>query len=187
MKCDIKNNSDLNIDGIEHLIQDLFSHANDVLGFNSAPTNKLLSEPTNYGVLKKTAQYDPETSHITIYVDGRHVKDILRSMAHELVHHSQNEKGELDGKNVRQGDTDFDEIEGAAYLIGNRDIFRKWEDGVKEQHPTIYNERRIHKMSIKDWKNQELNRLLMEKWGFGKKKETSETKEEKEKLNEDKK
>jgi hypothetical protein len=186
MRCNIKNNSDFDISGIETLIQDLFSHANDVLRFQGAPTVEFLSEPTNYGVLKKTAQYNPENSHITIYVDGRHAKDILRSMAHELVHHSQNEKGELQGKNMTQGEGDFDQIEGDAYLIGNRDIFRKWEDGVKERHPTIYNERRIHKMSIKDWKNKELNRLLMEKWGFGKKKDTSE-KEDKKVLNEDKK
>ena len=44
--------------------------------------------------------------------------------------------------------------------------FRDWEDGYKSSNPNILNERRIYKMSVKDWKNKELNTLLNEKWGF---------------------
>jgi hypothetical protein len=191
MRCNIKNNSDFDISNIEDLVQDLFSHANQVLDFQNAPTIVFLSEPTNYGVLKKTAQYSPDDFTITIYVDGRHAKDILRSMAHELVHHHQNERGDLSnqgdtGDGYAQSNNHMRGMEDEAYRIGNLDVFRDWEDRVKERHPTIYNERRIQKMSIKDWKDKELNRLLMEKWGFGKKEDTS-VKEEKKLLTEDKK
>jgi hypothetical protein len=44
--------------------------------------------------------------------------------------------------------------------------FRDWEDGLKQEQPTIYNERRNRKMSFKDWKNKELGQNLTEKWGF---------------------
>jgi len=148
------------------LVDSLFSHANQELGFNKPPTLIFQSDPRNYGVLSKTAQYDPSTQEITIYVDGRHMKDILRSFAHELVHHHQNEQGRLSGANVTQGEQDFDDIEGEAYHTGNLKLFRKWEDGIKQKNPTIYNERRIYKMSTKKWKNKELSNLLTEKFGF---------------------
>ena len=51
------------------------------------------------------------------------------------------------------------EMERQAYEMGNL-CFRDWEDSLKEKHPTIYNERRNRKMSLKDWKNKELNENL---------------------------
>ncbi len=185
MRCPIKNQSDYDMEAHTDLVDSLFSHADEVLGFRKPPTLIFQSDPRNYGALAKTAEYNPTSQEITIYVDGRHIKDILRSFAHELVHHHQNETGRLSGANVSQGQPDFDDIEGDAYYTGNLKLFRKWEDQLKEKNPSIYNERRIHKMSTKNWKNKELNRLLMEKWGFGKKKADEDTKKE-EVLNEEK-
>ena len=51
-------------------------------------------------------------------------------------------------------------------IKGNLKLFRKWEDGIKQNSPTIYNERRIYKMSTKKWKNKELSNLMTEKFGF---------------------
>ena len=187
MHCKVINNSDFDVSPIRGLIDSLFSHSHEVLNFNEPPTIELLSDPRNYGTLKKTGHYSPEEYKITIYVDGRHAKDILRSIAHELVHHHQNERGDLQGgggAGYAQKDPHLRNMEGEAYRMGNLDLFRDWEDGVKAKSPTIYNERRIKKMSLKDWKDKELNRLLMEKWGFGKK--ASKTKQPKEKLNEEK-
>ena len=107
---------------------------------------------------------------VSIYVDGRHPKDILRSFAHELVHHAQNENGELDmggysGAGYAQKNKDLRNMERDAYERGNM-CFRDWEDQLKQQKPTIYNERRIYKMSTKKWKNKELSNNLSEKFGF---------------------
>ena len=150
----------------QDLVDSLYSHADQQLGFKKPPTLIFQSDPRNYGALSKTAQYDPRSQEITIYVDGRHIKDILRSFAHELVHHHQNEQGRLSGANVAQGEQDFDDIEGEAYHTGNLKLFRKWEDGIKQKNPTIYNERRIYKMSTKKWKNKELSNLMTEKFGY---------------------
>ena len=150
----------------QDLVDSLYSHADQQLGFKKPPTLIFQSDPRNYGALSKTAQYDPRTQEITIYVDGRHIKDILRSFAHELVHHHQNEQGRLSGANVTQGEQDFDDIEGEAYHTGNLKLFRKREDGIKQKNPTIYNERRIYKMSTKKWKNKELSNLMTEKFGY---------------------
>ena len=39
-----------------------------------------------------------ENSEIRVFTLGRALVDVLRSIAHELVHHMQNEKGDLEGK-----------------------------------------------------------------------------------------
>ena len=46
--------------------------------------------------LKTTAQYDPNNPHVMVNAKNRHFGDVLRSVAHELVHHKQNLSGELD-------------------------------------------------------------------------------------------
>lgn len=46
--------------------------------------------------LKTYAFYDPSSFFIKIYVKNRGLADILRSIAHELVHHKQKEQGRLE-------------------------------------------------------------------------------------------
>ncbi len=171
MPCKINNNSDYNISEIENLIQDLFSFSQNRFGFKEEPVLNLISDDNNTSPLGKTAHYDPNSMEIAIYVDGRHPKDIMRSFSHELVHHNQNLKGEFanivgqGGSNYAQTNPHLRKMEKEAYLKGNM-CFRDWEDGYKSSNPNILNERRIYKMSIKDWKDKELNLLLNEKWGF---------------------
>ena len=171
MPCKINNTSNFDVSEIEDLIQDLFSFSQDRFGFQDSPVLNLVSDGQNTSPLGKTAHYDPNSMEITIYVDGRHPKDIMRSFSHELVHHNQNENGQFanivgqGGSNYAQTNPHLRKMEKEAYLKGNM-CFRDWEDGYKSSNPNILNERRIYKMSIKDWKNKELNKLLNEKWGF---------------------
>jgi len=48
--------------------------------------------------LKTYAFYDPNTYDIKVYVKNRGLADVLRSIAHEFVHHKQNADGRLNGK-----------------------------------------------------------------------------------------
>lgn len=45
--------------------------------------------------LKTYAFYDPSKFDVKVYIKNRGLADILRSIAHELVHHKQNEQGRL--------------------------------------------------------------------------------------------
>ena len=45
--------------------------------------------------LGKTAYYNPTQQTVYIYVVDRHLKDILRSVSHELIHHNQNVCGQM--------------------------------------------------------------------------------------------
>ena len=45
--------------------------------------------------LKTYAYYDPSSGLIKVYCKDRGLADVLRSVAHELIHHLQNQRGEL--------------------------------------------------------------------------------------------
>lgn len=155
----------------EELFHDLGGFAQERFGFKKPPTLHLVSDHENASKpLGKTAYYDPQSMSITIYTDNRHTKDILRSLAHELVHHTQNENGMLNdtgyhGNGYAQKNKNLRQSEKEAYLKGNM-CFRDWEDGLKQSKPTIYNEWRIKTMSTKKWKNNELMENISEKFGF---------------------
>ena len=44
------------------------------------------------------AYYNKDTRKVAVYVKDRALADVLRSIAHELVHHKQNENGEINGE-----------------------------------------------------------------------------------------
>lgn len=167
----IKNKCGMDLTDTEELFHDLGRFAQKNLGFKKPPSLFLVSDGDNASKpLGKTAYYDPQSMAVTIYTDNRHTKDILRSLAHELVHHTQNENGMLNdsgfhGEGYAQKNKDLRQSEKEAYLKGNM-CFRDWEDGLKESKPTIYNEWRIKTMSTKKWKNNELMENLSEKFGF---------------------
>ena len=83
-------------------------------------------------LLGRTAYYDPNQQVVALYTMGRHPKDILRSYAHELIHHHQNLSGTLNHGNTTNTneDGDLDKIEREAYETGNI-LFRNWEDEKK--------------------------------------------------------
>tara|TARA_R100001129_G_scaffold61239_1_gene41600 strand:- start:681 stop:1415 length:735 start_codon:yes stop_codon:yes gene_type:complete len=122
----------------------------------------------------KTAHYDPTEQSITVYITGRHMKDCLRSLAHELVHHLQNERGDLMSAGpttpgYAQKDPHMREMEREAYEKGNM-CFRDFEDSRKKQlGETNYKDKDTkgeQKMSYKNWRNKEFGEMLMDKWGY---------------------
>lgn len=86
----------------------------------------------------KTAYYNPDTKEITLFTMDRHPKDIMRSFAHEMIHHEQNCNGKLD--NIQTQNTneegDLPEIERQAYEKGNM-MFRNWTDSITEVKDTF--------------------------------------------------
>lgn len=81
----------------------------------------------------KTGYYDPATKTIRLYTTDRHNTDILRSFAHEVIHHWQNERGTLQPQSAQvdghyaQSDGNLRKREMEAYLFGNI-LFRDWQD-----------------------------------------------------------
>lgn len=104
------------------------------------PTVKLNNQPQeDDSIYQQTGYYDPRAKSITLFINGRHDKDILRSFAHELIHHNQNLSGEMtrekvgengDSDTYAQDNTHLRKLEEDAYLRGNM-AFRDWTDKKK--------------------------------------------------------
>lgn len=124
------------ISKVQPLIKDLYQYAKKNFGFDKDVTISIITDGKNAkNPLGKTAFYDPGNHKICLYVQGRHVKDIMRSLAHELVHHTQNCRGEFDSgvatvDGYAQHDDHLRAMERQAYDEGNM-CFRDWEDGLK--------------------------------------------------------
>jgi hypothetical protein len=105
-------------------------------GMNIKPLPKIKvikdDEQNASDLLGKTAYYNPVEKSITLYTMDRHPKDILRSFAHEMVHHEQNLDGRLNNINTTNTNEsgDLPEIEKEAYEKGNM-MLRNWEDKIK--------------------------------------------------------
>ena len=106
--------------------------------FNISETPKIILRKDNENaenIFGSTAHYDPSGKSITLYITKRHPKDILRSFCHELIHHHQNERGDLNFSNstsptYAQDDPHLREMEKEAYLEGNL-LLRDFEDNYK--------------------------------------------------------
>jgi hypothetical protein len=86
-------------------------------------------------VLGRTGGYINQEIKIHIFCSGRHIKDIMRSLSHEMVHHKQNLRGEFKHpepttKGYAQSNKHLRKMEEEAYLKGNI-LFRDWEDNYK--------------------------------------------------------
>lgn len=107
-------------------------------GLNVAPFPKIelkWDEQEDLPILSKTAYYAPQEMKIVLFCKDRHPKDVLRSYAHELIHHMQNLNGADMGftaeDNVKDNDR-LEKLESEAYLKGNI-YFRKWTEHLKQK------------------------------------------------------
>ena len=86
------------------------------------------------GLFIKTGYYSPEEKKVVAFTYGRALKDVMRTIAHEFIHHMQN----LENPNKdwsSGGDLEDDRklrgIEGEAFLLGNI-LFREWTEQMKK-------------------------------------------------------
>jgi hypothetical protein len=99
------------------------------------PSVKFISDDSSNAedFLGRTAYYDPQKKMIVLYTYGRHPKDIVRSFAHEMIHHIQNLENRLG--NITTTDTTEDDylndLEKEANLLGTT-LFRNYTDGLQE-------------------------------------------------------
>ena len=123
---------------MESYLKSFLPFAQKRMGFNKPPSIFFDSDEQNSRkVLGKTAHYNPESMEVVVYVDGRHPKDVIRSLSHELVHHTQNCRGDLNSDiagetelGYAQNNPHMRNMESEAYEKGNL-CMRDWEDSVK--------------------------------------------------------
>jgi len=115
-------------------VANLYAFIAKRLGIQQAPKITLSQDVENakkeFGL---TAYYNQQEKSVRLYMTDRHPTDILRSFAHELIHHWQNEHGALPSEikgghaHYAQNDPVLRKREMEAYLLGNI-LFRDWQD-----------------------------------------------------------
>ncbi|MDC3257981.1 hypothetical protein OAU28_01375 [Flavobacteriales bacterium] len=123
---------------LKEALKEIYKVAKEQYGLETTPKLHLRQDDENAeGIFGKTAYYSPNDMSIVLYVTNRHPKDVCRSFSHELVHHHQNERGDLNmgdssSPTYAQDDKHMRKMEMEAYLKGNL-LFRDWEDKIKNQ------------------------------------------------------
>ena len=118
---------------------ELYRDAKNKFNIQQAPKLHLKQDKENAEkIFGSTAHYDPQEQTIVIFITNRHPKDILRSFCHELIHHVQNERGDLkmgdaSSPTYAQDDEHMRKMEKEAYLEGNL-LLRDFEDNFKYEN-----------------------------------------------------
>jgi hypothetical protein len=88
------------------MLDSFVSFASEKLGIESFPNivlqNNILGQQPSF------ASYNPQNNTCTIFTKNRHPLDIFRSLAHEMIHHSQNLNGKLGFDIEKEGATGSD-------------------------------------------------------------------------------
>jgi phosphopantetheine adenylyltransferase len=132
----------------------------------------------------KTAYYNPNQRVIVLYTMNRHPKDIMRSFAHEMIHHIQNLEGRIGDGRIKTTDTNKDDylqqIEKEAYLKGNI-TFRTWTDTLTEgilkenteedngtlSYQSLFKPDINILVAFKNYENYKILKPLFNKYGYG--------------------
>lgn len=145
-------NEDINASEYEPYIKSMFDYFKSE-GLNIYPYPKIeLNDSPQDGLFIKTGYYLPSEKKIVIFTQERHIKDCMRSIAHELIHHMQN----LEGENMNFGSDDnvkdnkaLEKLEAEAYLKGNI-YFRKWTEFEQEKSKNVLSERILSKSELRE-------------------------------------
>lgn len=115
------------INTLKDSIKNFLPIAMNILGIKKLPRISFKLKINPDGQQTSFGQYIPEKNTILVGIDGRHPVDVLRTLAHELVHYKQHRQGKLD---KHSGKTGSDEENGANAIAGI--IMRHYN----KQHPT---------------------------------------------------
>lgn len=107
-------------------------------GYTKMPYPKVILDRTDQGddIFMKTAYFDPESNGIRIFINGRAIKDCVRSFCHECIHYRQQLDGDIEKSGYTSDkiteDKNLVHLEAEAYLKGNM-AFRSWTEVEKKK------------------------------------------------------
>lgn len=101
-------------------LKDFLKYCKAELNIQSLPPIKLIKDKSWVAQWRSFGEYNPSTNEIKIFVFGRNLADICRSLAHELVHHRQMELGMIENGSGETG-TDIENEANALAGILMRD------------------------------------------------------------------
>jgi hypothetical protein len=125
---------------IKQILQPFIDSCVEYLGIEQAPKIILKRDPEWTRRNGTFGKFDSDTYSVTLAVSGRHVLDILRTLAHELTHARQDEQADMP---VDAGETGSPYEDEANAMAGR--IMRHWVD----QYPEFFKDVPLEE-SVKD-------------------------------------
>ena len=117
------------------ILHDFVRFAAEDLGLKSLPKFDFRFDTKRSLEHKSFGGYQPGAEHITITVKNRHIMDVCRTLAHELVHFKQDLNDELDDDGAgATGSPQENEANAQAAVI-----MRNWG----KQHPELFAEESV--------------------------------------------
>jgi hypothetical protein len=117
------------------ILQDFVKFAAKDLELKSLPKFDFKFDTSRSVDHKSFGGYAPGAEHITITVKNRHIMDVCRTLAHEMVHYSQDLKNELDDDDAGStGSPQENEANARAAVI-----MRNWG----KRHPEFFEKESI--------------------------------------------
>jgi murein DD-endopeptidase MepM/ murein hydrolase activator NlpD len=132
-------------DGSEPIIKAFVKFTSQKLGLTEPPKIKLQRNPELASQRRSFGGYTPGQG-IEINIGNRHIMDVLRTLAHEMVHYKQDINGELKPDSGRDGSDEENEANAKAAVV-----MRLWAKMNPElfQHATILAESQKRKLTPK--------------------------------------
>ena len=77
------------------IIRDFIKYCYTQLNIKTTPTITIINDKKWVKLHRSFGSYAPENNEITVFLGKRNLADFLRTLGHELIHHSQNENDKL--------------------------------------------------------------------------------------------
>jgi Zn-dependent peptidase ImmA (M78 family) len=85
------------------ILFDFIKFCSEALELNELPKIEFISDLAWVKKNRTFGQYKNDSKSLVVYIKNRNLADICRTLAHELVHHKQNELGMLDDLSGKTG------------------------------------------------------------------------------------
>jgi len=109
------------------LLQDFVEYCENALDIKNLPKIKFVFDRQWATNMHSFGRYRNGERDVTVYMRNRNIADVLRTLAHELVHHKQNELGKLKIDSGKAG-SDIENEANAKAGILMRDFGKEREE-----------------------------------------------------------
>ena len=111
------NEEILSPDKKSEVVRNFMEFAGDRLNLNELPKVNLSFNETDAQKNSSFGNYSPETHEIFVVAANRNLGDILRTLAHELVHYKQDNEGKLKPNSGETGSVEENEANSLAGVL----------------------------------------------------------------------
>lgn len=111
------NEEILSPDKKSEVVKNFMEFAGDKLNLDKLPKVNLSFDETDAQTRKSFGNYNPEAHEILVIAANRNLGDMLRTLAHELVHYKQDKEGKLKPNSGETGSAEENEANSLAGVL----------------------------------------------------------------------